>query len=81
MTEKRSRIVKSDMASEKNMRMEEIGNGQQEMQKKIAWMTKVVTNLTKGKRITDGPSLQEKPTSGKDSIDPSIAPNLDGLYE
>ena len=44
-------------------------------------MTKVVTNLTKGKRITDGPSLQEEPTSWKDSIDPSIAPNLDDLCE
>ena len=42
------------------MRMEEIGNGQQEMQEKIARMTKVVTNLTKRKGITDGPSLQEE---------------------
>ena len=78
---KGTRIIKSDRASEKNMRMEEIGNGQQEMQEKIAWMTKVVTNLTKGKGITDGPSLQEEPTSWKDSIDPSIVPNLDGLCE
>ena len=78
---KGSIIVKLDMASEKNMRMEEIGNGQQEMQEKIARMMKVVMNLTKGKWITDGPSLQEEPTSWKDSIDPSIAPNLDGLCE
>ena len=63
------------------MRIEEIGNGQQEMQEKIARMTKVVTNLTKRKGITDGPSLQEEPTSWKDSIDPSIVPNLDGLCE
>ena len=52
-TRKGSRIVKSDMASKKNMRMEKVGNGQQEMQEKIARMTKVVTNLTKGKGITD----------------------------
>ena len=51
------------------------------MQEKIARMTKVVTNLTKGKGITDGPSLQEEPTLWKDIIDPSIVPNLDGLYE
>ena len=59
-TEKGSKIVKIDMASEKNMRMEKIGNGQQEMQEKIARRMKVVMNLTKGKGITDGPSLQEK---------------------
>ena len=58
-TEKGSRTVKLDMASEKNMRMKEIGNGngQQEMQEKIARRTKVVMNLIKGKGITKGPSL------------------------
>ena len=69
------------MASEKNIRMEEIGNGQQEMQEKIARITKVVTNSTKGKGITDGPSLREEPPLWKDSINPSITPNLDGLCE
>ena len=59
-TRKGSRIVKLDMASEKNMRMEEIGNRQQEMQEKIARKTKVVMNLTKGKGITDDLG---KPTS------------------
>ena len=59
-------IAKTDMASEKNMRMEEIGNGQQEMQKKIAQMTKMVTNLIKGKGITNDPDLQRKPTSWKE---------------
>ena len=38
------------MTNKKNMRMEEIGNEQQEMQEKIAQMTKMVTRLTKGKR-------------------------------
>ena len=42
------------------------------MQEKIARMTKVVTNLTKGKEIIDGPSLKEEPTSWKDGIDPSM---------
>ena len=51
------------MASEKNMRMEEIKNGQQEMQEKIAQMTKIVTSLTKGKGITDDSSLQSEPMS------------------
>ena len=49
------------MANEKNMRMEEIESGQQEMQEKIAQMTKMVTRLTKGKRITADPSLQSEP--------------------
>ena len=48
------------MTNKKNMRMEEIGNGQQEMQEKIAQMTKMVANLTKGKGITDD---SEEPTS------------------
>ena len=45
------------MASEKTMRVEEIKKGQQEMQEKIAQMTKTVTNLTKGKWITDDPDF------------------------
>ena len=69
------------MASEKNMRMEEIGNGQQEMQEKIAQMTKMVTSLTKGKGITNGPSLQRKPASWKGGIDPSIEPKSNDLCE
>ena len=79
--EKGSRIVKLDMASEKNMRMEEMGNGQQEMQEKIAQRTKVVMNLTKGKGITEGPSLQEEPTSWKDGSGPFIAPNQNDPFE
>ena len=69
------------MTSEKNMRMEEIGNGQQEMQEKIAQMTKMVTSLTKEKGITEDPSLQRGPTLWKDGIDPSIAPNPVGPCE
>ena len=61
--------------------MEEIGNGQQEMQEKIARMTKVATNLTKGKGITDGPSLQRKLASWKNGIDPFIVPNLNDPFE
>ena len=59
-TEKGSGIVKLDMASEKTMRVEKIEKGQQEMQEKIAQMTKTVTSLTKEKGITDDP---RKPTS------------------
>ena len=80
-TEKGSRIVKLDMASEKNMRMEELENGQQEMQENIAQMTKMVIDLTKGEGITDDPSLQKEPTSWKGGIDPSIEPNSDDLCE
>ena len=69
------------MASEKNMRMEEIKNGQQEMQEKIAQMTKIVTSLTKGKRIIDDPSLQSEPMYWKDDIDPSIVPNPNDLCQ
>ena len=43
--------------------MEELESGQQETQEKIAQMMKMVTNLTKGKGITDGHSLQREPTS------------------
>ena len=69
------------MASEKNMRMEEIESGQQKMQEKIAQMTKMVTSLTKGKGITDDPSLQREPTSWKGGIDPFIVPNLNNPCE
>ena len=50
------------MASEKNMRMEEIEKGQHEMQEKIFQVMKMVTGLTKGKGITDDPNLQRDPT-------------------
>ena len=43
------------MASGKTPRMEELESGQQEMQEKIAQITKMVTNLTKRKEITDDP--------------------------
>ena len=66
------------MASEKNMRMEELESGQQEIQEKIAQMTKMVTNLTKGKGITDDP---KDPASWKGNIDPSIVPNLNDCCE
>ena len=69
------------MESQKTSRMEELESGQQEMQEKIAQMTKVVTNLTKGKMITDEPDLQRKPTSWKVGIDSSIEPNLDNPRE
>ena len=69
------------MASEKNMRMEEVEKGQQEMQEEIAQMTKMGTNLTKGKRITDDPDLQRNPASWKYGIDPSIEPNSDDPCE
>ena len=60
------------------MRMEESGNGQQVMQEKIAQTLKMVTNLTKGKGITDGP---EELVSRKNGIDPFIAPNLNNPCE
>ena len=80
-TGKGSRIVKSDMASEKNMRMEEIGKGQQEMKEKIAQMADMVTSLTKEKEITDDPSIQRELMSWKDGINPSIMPNLNDRCE
>ena len=61
--------------------MEELESGQQEMQEKIAQMTKMVTSLTKGKGITDGPSLQGEPMSWKDGIDSSIMPNPNDLCQ
>ena len=61
--------------------MEELESGQQEMQEKIAQMTKMMTNLTKGKWITNDPSLQRKPTSWKGGTDPFIVPNLNNPCE
>ena len=66
------------MESGKTSRMEELESGQQEMREKIAQMTKMVTNLTKGKGITD--DLKE-PTSWNGGIDQSIAPNSNDLYD
>ena len=43
--------------------MEELESGQRDMQEKIAQMTKMVRNLTKGKGITNDPGLQRKPIS------------------
>ena len=63
------------MESGKTPRMKELESGQQEMQEKIAKMTKI------GKRITDGPSLQRKSMSWKDGIDPSIVPNPNDPYQ
>ena len=56
------------MTSEKNMRMEEIGKGQQDMKEKITQMADMVTSLTKGKGITDDLGLQRKSTSWKGGI-------------
>ena len=61
--------------------MEELESGQQEMQEKIAQMTKMATNLTREKGITDDPGLQKRPTSWKGGTNPSIEPNSDDLYE
>ena len=48
------------MTSEKTTRVEETEKGQWQMQEKIFQTMKMAMNLTKGKWITDGPSLQEK---------------------
>ena len=61
--------------------MEVLESGQQEMQEKIAQMTKMLTNLTNGKGITNDPSLQREPTSWKDGIDPFTVPNQNDLCE
>ena len=61
--------------------MEEIESGQHEIQEKTAQMTKMVTNLTKGKGITNDPNLQREPTFGKDSIDPFTVQNQNDLCE
>ena len=63
------------MGSGKTPRMEELESGQQEIQEKIANMTKT------GKGITDEPGLQRKLTSWKSDIDPSIVPNPDDPFE
>ena len=78
-TEKRSRIVKSNMENGKTLRLEELENRQQEMQEKISRATNMVTSLTKGKGITDDPSLQSEPMSWKYGIDLSIVPNPNDL--
>ena len=41
----------------------------------------MVASLTKGKRITDDPGLQRKPTSWKGNIDPFIVPSLNNHGE
>ena len=69
------------MESGKTPRIEEIGNGQQVMQEKIAQTMKMVTNLIKKKGITDDSSLQKEPTSRKDGIDPFIVPSLNNHGE
>ena len=61
--------------------MEEMESGQQEIQEKIAQMMKMVTNLIRGKGITDDLSLQKKPTSWKGNIDPPIVSNLNNHGE
>ena len=55
------------MTSKKTPRMEKFESGQQEMKERISQATKMVINLTKGKRITD--DLGE-PTSWKGNLDP-----------
>ena len=67
------------MAGEKTMRIEKIEEGQEEMKEKIAQMANMVTSLTKGKGITDDPSLQRESMSWKDGINPSVVPNLNDL--
>ena len=79
--QKRTRDYCFDMENEKTPRMEEIESGRQEIQEKTAQMTKMVTNLTKGKGITDDPGLQKKPTSWKSNMDPFIVPSLNNHGE
>ena len=52
----------------RRLRVEEIEKGQQEIQEKIAQMTKTVTSLTKEKGITDDPSLQREPIDRKSVV-------------
>ena len=80
-SQKRTRDYCFDMENEKTPRMEEIESGQYEIQEKTAQMIKMVTNLTKGKGITDDLGLQRKPTSWKDNIDPFIVPSLNNHGE
>ena len=61
--QKRTQDYCFDMESGKIARMEKLESGQQEMQEKTAQMMKMVTSLTKGKGITDDPSLQREPMS------------------
>ena len=79
--QKRTRDYELDIECGKTPRMEELESGQQEMQEKIAQMTKMVTNLTKGKGITDDPGLQRKSTSWKGNINPPIVSNLNNHSE
>ena len=62
------------MESGKTPRMEGLESGRQEIQGKIA-------GLTKGKGITDDPGLQREPTSWKGNTDPSITPRLNNHGE
>ena len=59
-SQKKTRDYCFDMENEKTPRMEELESGQQKMQEKISWTTKMVIKLTKGKGITDDP---RKPAS------------------
>ena len=79
--QKRTRDSHFDMENEKTPRMEEIESGQQKIQENTAQMTKMVKNLIKGKRVTDDPDLQRKPTSWKGNIDPFIVPSLNNHGE
>ena len=78
---KRIRDYCFDMENEKIPRMEELESRQQEIQEKTAQMTKMVTNLIKGKGITDDPGLQREPASWKGNIDPCIMPSLNNHGE
>ena len=49
--------------------------------REVAQMTKMMTNLTKGKGIVDDLGLQRKPTSWEGCTNPSIEPNLDDPKE
>ena len=69
------------MENGRTMRIKEIEKGQQEIQEKFFQVTKLVTNLTKGKEITDDSSLRGGPTLRKDGVNPSIVPNLNDPYE
>ena len=51
------------------------------MKEKIAQMADMVTSLTKGKGITNDPSIQREPMSWKNGINPSIVPNLNDRCE
>ena len=53
------------MESGKTPRVEDLESGQQEMQEKIARMTKMVADPTKEKGITDDPNYKESLHLGK----------------